>query len=77
MKKVDREVMLGHQRRSEARVRNTRARAEFRKTRIATEVARIVRPMQLPPLVPKPSGSWWAILARRVSRWAGFQKEVA
>ena len=75
MKKVDREVMLGHQRRSEARVRNTRARAEFRKTRIATEVARIIRPRVLPP-VSKPA-PWWATLGRRVARWAGFAKEMA
>ena len=75
MKKVDREVMLARQRRSEARVRNTLARAEFRKTRIATEVARIVRPMVLPP--PQNQMSWWAILSRRVARWAGFQKEAA
>ena len=75
MKKVDREVMLGQQYRSEARVRNTRARAGFRKTRIAAEVARIIRPRVLPP-VSKPA-PWWATLGRRVARWAGFQKEVA
>ena len=75
MKKVDREVMLGQQYRSEARARNVRARAEFRKTRIATEVARIVRPMVLPP--PQNQMSWWATLGRRVARWAGFQKAAA
>ena len=75
MKKVDREVMLARQRRSGARIRNTRARVEFRKTRIAAEVARIIRPRVLPP-VSKPA-PWWATLGRRVARWAGFEKAAA